>query len=193
MQSPPTTVADLLPDFRNTRRLPEWLHDESTPFLDLVRTQAVDGRAEQASELLVEVWPLVPADVGEPVLRHLHECGVFLASVLPTSLLVARACRLGAGVQRTRGLCRLASAEGCSRSPSLSTNGWATSCPLPTPAPCSVVRSDFSATTPPPTASSTGHSPRSSGQTTPQPVVCGTSQPASDSSNRTCREQLTQV
>jgi hypothetical protein len=77
-----------------------------------VHTRAVDGRAEQASELLVELWPLVPAEVGEPVLRRLHECGIFLASTLPTSLVVARACRLGAGVLRTRGLHRLAAAQG---------------------------------------------------------------------------------
>jgi hypothetical protein len=112
MQSLRHTVADLLRDIRNTRRLPEWFVNEPEQLLDLMHAQVVDGRAEQASELLVEVWPLVAADVGEPVLRRLHECGVFLASALPTSLLAARACRLGAGVLRTRGLYRFAATQG---------------------------------------------------------------------------------
>ncbi|WP_141981044.1 hypothetical protein [Saccharothrix saharensis] len=106
------TVADLLRDIRNTRRLPEWIANEPTQLLDLVHAQALEGRAEHACELLVELWPLVPAEVDELVLRRLHECGVFVASVLPTSLLVARACRLGAGVLRHRGLYRLAAAQG---------------------------------------------------------------------------------
>ncbi|MFE9747591.1 hypothetical protein ACFYOT_22035 [Saccharothrix saharensis] len=97
---------------RSTQRLPGWFTDRPERLLDVVRAEVSNGRGEKAVELLAEVWPLVADDVDDHVARRLHECGVYLTSVLPTSPLMARACRLGAIVLRARGLHRLAAAQG---------------------------------------------------------------------------------
>ncbi|MGW4115293.1 hypothetical protein ACWEFJ_30835 [Actinosynnema sp. NPDC004786] len=102
----------MLRDIRTTQRAPDWIADHSKLVLDLVHTAIADNHAETATELLVELWRLLPDDVGEEASRHLHESAVALAQALPTSLRLARAFRLGAGRLRTRGMYRLAAAQG---------------------------------------------------------------------------------
>ncbi|WP_158852973.1 tetratricopeptide repeat protein [Saccharothrix deserti] len=108
----PPTLSELLYDIRQARRVPDWFAEEPDNVLDALHTGILDGQPEKAAELLVEIWPLIPDDVDDDWLRRLHECGVAVAPVLPTSLLLARAFRLGAGVLRARGLLRLAAAQG---------------------------------------------------------------------------------
>lgn len=105
-------AAELLRDLRNARRLPSWFADQPERIVKIVQAAGADSHAEAATQLLVEIWPLLPDDVGEDVLRGLHECGVALAPVLPTSLLLAKAFSLGASVLRTRGLHTLAAIQG---------------------------------------------------------------------------------
>lgn len=112
--NPRHTAAELLCDVRDTRHVPDWFAHRPEDVVGVVRTEVAEGRAKKVTELLVEVWPLLPDDVGDDLLRRLHECGVLPASVLPTSLLLARAFRLGAGVLRVRGLLGLAAAQGTS-------------------------------------------------------------------------------
>ncbi|PSL52478.1 hypothetical protein B0I31_113151 [Saccharothrix carnea] len=67
---------------------------------------------ETAVDLLVEVWPVVPADVDEDALHRLSDTGSELAAVLPTSLRLAVAFRRAAQSLRARGRLRLAAVHG---------------------------------------------------------------------------------
>lgn len=109
---PRQSAVGVLHDTRATRRVPDWFTDQPERVLDIVYTAITEGRAETAAELLVELWSKLPDDVGEDGLRRLHESGIVLAQVLPASLRLAAAFRLGAGVLRARGLHRLAATQG---------------------------------------------------------------------------------
>ncbi|MFD7655234.1 tetratricopeptide repeat protein [Actinosynnema sp. NPDC059797] len=58
------------------------------------------GHAEAVLGPLTELWSAVPRHVDEGILRLLHECGVAMATRLPTSLEAARTLRRGTGVLR---------------------------------------------------------------------------------------------